>query len=79
VQCGEHGVVQIAVPWPDPKSRFAALFEALVIDWLKKASFSAVARQLSLTNSILHNISVEPWMRYAGRRTENPFARETPD
>ena len=49
VQCDEHGVVQIAVPWSDPKSRFTALFEALVIDWLKEASFSAVARQLSLS------------------------------
>jgi hypothetical protein len=28
-QCDEHGVVQIAVPWSDPKSRFTALFEAL--------------------------------------------------
>jgi transposase len=49
VECDEHGVVQIAVPWSDPKSRFTALFEALVIDWLKEASFSAVARQPSLS------------------------------
>jgi transposase len=49
VQCEEHGVTQIAVPWSDPGSRFTALFEALVIDWLKEASFSAVARQLSLS------------------------------
>jgi len=49
VQCDEHGVVQVAVPWSDPKSRFTALFEAFVIDWLKEASFSAVARQLSLS------------------------------
>ncbi len=49
VQCDEHGVVQITIPWSDPKSRFTALFEALVIDWLKEASFSAVARQLSLS------------------------------
>ncbi len=49
VQCDEHGVLQVAVPWSDPKSRFTALFEALVIDWLKEASFSAVARQLSLS------------------------------
>ena len=32
VQCDGHGVIQIAVPWSDPKSRFTALFEALVID-----------------------------------------------
>ena len=49
VECEEHGVLQIAVPWSDPNSRFTALFEALVIDWLKEASFSAVARQLSLS------------------------------
>ena len=49
VQCDKHGVIQVTVPWSDPKSRFTALFEALVIDWLKEASFSAVARQLSLS------------------------------
>jgi len=49
VQCDKHGVVQVTVPWSDPKSRFTALFEALVIDWLKESSFSAVARQLSLS------------------------------
>jgi len=49
VQCEEHGVLQIAIPWSDPGSRFTALFEALVIDWLKEASFSAVARQLSMS------------------------------
>jgi transposase len=49
VQCDEHGVAQVAVPWSEPWSRFTALFEALVIDWLKEASFSAVARQLSLS------------------------------
>jgi transposase len=42
VACDEHGVIQITVPWSDPKSRFTALFEALVIDWLKEASFTAV-------------------------------------
>jgi transposase len=49
VQCDAHGILQIAVTWSDPGSRFTALFEALVIDWLKEASFSAVARQLSLS------------------------------
>jgi transposase len=49
VQCDVHGVTQVSVPWSDPGSRFTALFEALVIDWLGEASFSAVARQLSLS------------------------------
>jgi transposase len=49
VRCQEHGVTTIAVPWSDPGSGFTALFEALIIDWLREASIAAVARQLGLT------------------------------
>jgi transposase len=49
VQCDEHGVQQIAVPWAEEKSRLTALLEALVIDWLREASISAVSGQLRLT------------------------------
>jgi len=49
VECEEHGVVQAATPWSDPGSRFTALFERMVIDWLGEANFSAVARQLDLS------------------------------
>lgn len=49
VRCSEHGVKTVAVPWSDPGSGFTALFEALVIDWLREASISAVARRLDLT------------------------------
>ncbi len=49
VECPEHGVLQAATPWSDPGSRFTALFERVVVDCLKEASFSAVARRLGLT------------------------------
>jgi transposase len=49
LKCPEHGVRQISVPWAEDNSRFTALFEALVINWLKEASFAAVARQLGLS------------------------------
>lgn len=49
IECAEHGVVQIQVPWGEAGSRFTAMFESLVIDWLLEASISAVARQLGLT------------------------------
>lgn len=41
-------MLQIRVPWSEPGSRFTALFEALVIDWLQEASASAVARLVGL-------------------------------
>ncbi len=49
MRCAEHGVQQVRVPWAEAQSRFTALFEAMVIDWLKVASFSAVARQCRLS------------------------------
>jgi transposase len=49
VKCAEHGVRQVSVPWSEPGSGFTALFEAIVIDWLKEATVLAVARRLKLT------------------------------
>ncbi len=49
IKCAEHGVRQIQVPWGEPGSGFTALFEALVSDWLKEATTTAVARRLGLT------------------------------
>ena len=49
VKCAQHGVVTTAVPWAEPGSGFTALFEALVIDWLKEASVAAVARIMGLS------------------------------
>jgi transposase len=46
VECAAHGRRQIQVAWADPGSRFTALFEVLVIDWLAEASFAAVAELL---------------------------------
>ena len=46
VRCPTHGVVTIKVPWAESGSGFTALYEALVIDWLKEASIQAVSRQL---------------------------------
>ncbi len=49
VQCQEHGVVQLETPWAQDSSRFTALFERVVIEWLKEANFSAVARRMKLS------------------------------
>jgi len=49
VECPEHGVTQVEVPWGMPRSRFTMLFESEVIDWLGEASIKAVARQRALS------------------------------
>lgn len=49
VTCKEHGVRQVNIPWSEPGSRFTALFERLVIDWLKEANTKAVSEQMHLS------------------------------
>jgi transposase len=75
VQCPEHGVVQVAVPWAEASSRFTALFEALVIDWLLEASFAAVARQLRMTWDEVAGIQERAVRRGLARRERKPPAR----
>ena len=40
--------MQIEAPWADRGSHFTALFECVVIDWLRDANQSAVGRHLQL-------------------------------
>jgi transposase len=73
VRCGEHGVRQVRVPWAEERSRFTALFEALVIDWLKATeSLAAVAKGMGLTWEEVSGIrsrAVARGMKRRGRAT----------
>ncbi len=49
VQCAEHGVHQITLPWAEPMSRFTVLFERLAIDVLKECDVVGACRILGLS------------------------------
>ena len=49
VACGEHGVVQVLVPWAAPRSRFTLLFERLAIDVLRQCDVSGATRILRIS------------------------------
>ncbi len=68
VRCEEHGVVTVSVPWAEPGSGFTALFEALVIDWLKEASISAVSRLMGLSWNAIDGIMQRAVERGLSRR-----------
>lgn len=72
VQCAHHGVRQIQVPWAEPGARFTALFEALVIDWLRVASFAAVARQLGVSWDEVDGMQGRAVQRGLARRQREP-------
>lgn len=68
VECSEHGVVTVSVPWAEPGSGFTALFEALVIDWLKAASTSAVSERMRLSWNAVDGIMQRAVKRGLSRR-----------
>ena len=70
--CPEHGVVQVAVPWAESGSRFTALMEALVIDWLRGATIAAVARQMGLSWTAVSHIMERAVKRGLERRELAP-------
>ncbi len=74
VRCPEHGVHQLPVPWAESNSRLTALFEALVIDWLKIGTISEVAERLDLSWSVVSGIQERAVARGLARR-----AQEFPD
>ena len=49
VECGEHGVVQVLVPWAAPRSRFTLLFERLAIDVLSQCDVTGATKILRIS------------------------------
>lgn len=70
VRCKEHGVVTVSVPWAEPGSGFTAMFEALVIDWLKEASTAAVSRLMGLSWNAIDGIMQRAVKRGLSRREQ---------
>ena len=68
IECKAHGVLTVSVPWADPGSGFTALFESLVIDWLKEASTQAVSRQLNLSWNAIDGMMQRAVKRGLSRR-----------
>lgn len=71
VRCPEHGVHQLPVPWAENNSRLTALFEALVIDWLKIGTISEVAARLGLSWSAVSGVQERAVARGLARRTQD--------
>lgn len=73
VKCEAHDVVQIAVPWAEPGSGFTALMERLIIDWLREANISAVARRMRLSWDQIDGVMQRAVQRGLARRELEPI------
>jgi transposase len=68
VNCPEHGVRQVRVPWAEPKARFTALFERFAIDVLLETSITGAATILKISWDEAHHIMERAVARGLARR-----------
>lgn len=68
VDCSEHGVREVRVPWAEPKSRFTAMFERFAIDVLHETSISGAADLLGISWGEAHTIQRRAVERGLARR-----------
>jgi len=73
VECAEHGVRQIAVPWAEEKSRFTALFEALAIRLLRETTVAGLASIMGLSWDEASGIQRRAVARGLARRAAKPL------
>lgn len=71
--CEHHGVKQLPVAWAEANAHFTALFEALVINWLKEASISAVAELMHLSWDEAAGIQERAVKRGLAHRRKRPL------
>ena len=70
--CPKHGIKQVKVPWAEPGSRFTALFECLVINWLQRGCITAVAKLVGLSWDHAAGIRARATARGLARRDQKP-------
>jgi transposase len=46
VDCPEHGVLQVSIPWAEARSRFTLLMDRLIIDVLNECSTVSGAQRI---------------------------------
>ena len=74
IKCADHGVKQVRVPWAEERSRFTAMFESLVIDWLQATeNIAAVAKGMRLSWEEVAGIRSRAVARGMKRRGRAPL------
>jgi transposase len=75
VDCAEHGIKQVKVPWAEARSRFTLLMERLVIDVLQEtATVEGARRLLNLSWDEVHGVMDRAVKRGKARKKREPKA-----
>ena len=73
IQCVEHGIRRIQVPWAEKRSRFTALFEALAIRLLRETTVLGLTRLMNVSWHEAEGIQRRAVKRGLARRVDEPI------
>lgn len=73
ISCSDHKVKQVGVPWAENGSGFTAMFEAVVISWLRVASIDAVSERMKISWDEAWGIMDRAVKRGLARRKAEPI------
>jgi transposase len=74
VDCPDHGVRQVRLPWAEPMSRFTSLFERLAIDVLSECDILGAAQLLRLSWDEAWHVMERAVTRGQARKQARPIA-----
>jgi transposase len=70
INCKEHGVLTIQVPWADQSSRYSIMFECAILEWAQECSILSLSRRLRINWNAVNGIMYRGVKRGLSRRWE---------
>lgn len=70
VNCSDHGVLTIQVPWADQSSRYSIMFECAILKWAQECSILSLSRRMRISWNAINGIMYRGVKRGLKRRRE---------
>lgn len=70
INCSNHGVLTIQVPWADQSSRYSTMFECTVLKWAQECSILSLSRRMRISWNAINGIMYRGVKRGLKRRWE---------
>lgn len=70
INCSDHGVLTIQVPWADQSSRYSIMFECAILKWAQECSILSLSRRMRISWNAINGIMYRGVKRGLKRRWE---------
>jgi transposase len=68
INCSEHGVLTVQVPWAEQSSRYSVMFECAILKWAQECSILSLSRRMRISWNAINGIMYRGVKRGLKRR-----------